>query len=63
MGGRGGGGGGGVREDRGEGDEVEEGGEGEEEDEDLVSFVCEVVGRGESGGGLHSRRSVRSSVV
>ena len=40
-----------------------EGGEGEEEDKGLVSFVCNVVGRGESGGVLHSRRSVRSAVV
>ena len=44
------------REDRGEGDEVEE-------DKGLVSFVCNVVGQGKSGGGLHSQRSVRSAVV
>ena len=31
---------------------MEEGGEEEEEDEELVSFVRNVVGRGESGGVL-----------
>ena len=44
---------------------MEEGGEEEEEDEGLVTLVRNVVGpsRGESGGVLHPRRSVRSAVV